>query len=80
MPPSASRFLAYLVLLLPPLVVSFYFLASFPPPPAPLPVPSYPGLASLLPDSRARQIYVEDWIEEGGYVDLPMGRVRAVLS
>ncbi|KAJ7935793.1 Alpha/Beta hydrolase protein [Mycena leptocephala] len=69
MPPSASRFLAYLVLLLPPLVVSFYFLASFPPPPP-----------RSLSHSRARQIYVEDWIEEGGYVDLPMGRTRYWLA
>jgi hypothetical protein len=81
MSPSASRCLTYLLLLVPPLVVSFYLLASFPPPPGPLPVPSYPGLASLPPDSRARQIYSEDWVEggEGAYVDLPMGRVRAVL-
>lgn len=81
MSPSASRCLTYLFLLVPPLVVSFYLLASFPPPPGPLPVPSYPGLGSLPPDSRARQIYSEDWVEggEGAYVDLPMGRVRAVL-
>ncbi|KAF8143104.1 Alpha/Beta hydrolase protein [Mycena galopus ATCC 62051] len=78
MSPSASRYLTYLLLLVPPLVVSFYLLASFPLPPDPLPVPSYPGLASLPLDSRARQIYSEDWVEggEGAYVDLPMGRTR----
>ncbi|KAJ7318564.1 Alpha/Beta hydrolase protein [Mycena albidolilacea] len=82
MSPSASRCLTYLLLLVPPLVVSFYLLASFPPPPGPLPVPSYPGLASLPPDSRARQIYSEDWVEggEGAYVDLPMGRTRYWLA
>ncbi|KAF7359778.1 hypothetical protein MVEN_00702600 [Mycena venus] len=75
MPPSASRCLAYLLLLVPPLVVSFYLLASFPPPPGPLPVPSYAGLASLPPDSRARQIYSEDWVEggEGGVCRLTNG-------
>ncbi|KAK7045078.1 Alpha/Beta hydrolase protein [Favolaschia claudopus] len=75
---KASRCLTYLLLLVPPLVVSLYLLASFPPPLGPLPVPSYPGLESLPPDSRARQIYSEDWVEggEGAYVDLPMGRTR----
>ncbi|KAJ7260477.1 Alpha/Beta hydrolase protein [Mycena haematopus] len=78
MSPSASRCLTYLLLIVPPLVVSFYLLASFPPPSDPLPVPSYLDLASLPPDSRARQIYSEDWVEggEGAYVDLPMGRTR----
>ncbi|KAJ7701728.1 Alpha/Beta hydrolase protein [Mycena metata] len=76
MSPSASRCLAYLLLIVPPLVISFYFLATFPTAPSPLPVPAYPGLASLPPESRAREIYPEDWLEEGGYVDLPMGRTR----
>ncbi|KAK6981144.1 hydrolase-4 domain-containing protein [Favolaschia claudopus] len=35
-----------------------------------------PGLASLPVESRARQIYPEDWVEGGAYVSLPMGRVR----
>ncbi|KAJ7021869.1 Alpha/Beta hydrolase protein [Mycena alexandri] len=76
MSPSASRCLAYLLLIVPPLVISFYLLASFPTPPSPLSVPAYPGLASLPPESRAREIYPENWLEEGGYVDLPMGRTR----
>ncbi|KAJ7732750.1 hypothetical protein DFH07DRAFT_968324 [Mycena maculata] len=53
----ASRFLTYLLLLVPPLVVSFYLLASFPTPPHRLPVPVLPGLASLTPESRACKIY-----------------------
>ncbi|KAJ6457965.1 Alpha/Beta hydrolase protein [Mycena sanguinolenta] len=78
MSPSASRYLTYLLLLVPPLVASFYLLVSFPPPPDPLPVPSYAGLASLPAESRAREIYSEDWVDggEGAYVDLPMGRTR----
>ncbi|KAF7351665.1 Alpha beta hydrolase [Mycena sanguinolenta] len=77
-PPSASRYLTYLLLLVPPLVVTFYLLVSFPPPPGPLPVPSYQGLASLPTDSRAREVYSENWVDggEGAYVDLPMGRTR----
>ncbi|KAJ7186138.1 Alpha/Beta hydrolase protein [Mycena filopes] len=76
MPPSASRCLAYLLLIVPPFVISVYLLATFPTAPNPLPVPAYPGLASLPLESRAREIYPEDWLEEGGYVDLPMGRTR----
>ncbi|KAJ6472845.1 Alpha/Beta hydrolase protein [Mycena vitilis] len=80
--PRASRCLAYVLLLVPPLVVSLYLLASFPAPPAPLPVLSYPSLASLPPESRARQIYSEDWLQgaEGEYVDHPMGRTRYWLA
>ncbi|KAJ6556291.1 Alpha/Beta hydrolase protein [Mycena capillaripes] len=82
MAPSASRCLAYLLLVLPPLVVSLYLLASFPTPPGPLPAQSYPGLTSLPPESRAREIYSEEWLEggEGAYVDLPMGCTRYWLA
>ncbi|KAJ7182212.1 Alpha/Beta hydrolase protein [Mycena crocata] len=80
MPPSASRCLTYLLLLVPPLVISFYLLASFPNPPGRLPVPVFPGLASLPSDSRAREIYPENWAGEGGYAEFPMGRTRYWLA
>ncbi|KAJ7103970.1 Alpha/Beta hydrolase protein [Mycena belliarum] len=78
MGPRLSRFLTYLLLLVPPLVVSFYLLASFPPPPPPLPLPTFPGLDSLSPDSRAREIYPIDWAGNGSghWADLPLGRTR----
>ncbi|KAJ7438795.1 Alpha/Beta hydrolase protein [Mycena galericulata] len=80
MPPSASRCLTYLLLLVPPLVISLFLLASFPTPPRRLPVPVFPGLASLPPDSRAREIYPEDWAGEGAYAEFPMGRTRYWLA
>ncbi|KAJ7732759.1 Alpha/Beta hydrolase protein [Mycena maculata] len=80
MGPNASRFLTYILLLVPPLVVSFYLLASFPTPPRRLPVPVLPGLASLPPESRAREIYPEDWVGEGRYAEFPMGRTRYWLA
>ncbi|KAJ7614496.1 Alpha/Beta hydrolase protein [Roridomyces roridus] len=73
----ASVLLTYLLLLVPPIVVStFYLLVSFPTPPHRLPAPVFPGLSSLPPDSRARDIYPEDWLDDGYYADLPMGRTR----
>ncbi|KAJ7458222.1 Alpha/Beta hydrolase protein [Mycena latifolia] len=74
MAPSAARFLTYLLLLVPPLVVSFYLLASFPAPPPPLPLATLPGLGSLPLDSRAREIYPADWAGEGAYAEFPLGR------
>ncbi|KAJ7208800.1 alpha/beta-hydrolase [Mycena rebaudengoi] len=79
MAPSALRRLSYLLLAVPPVVIALYLLASFPTPAHRLPAPAYPGLASLPPDSRAREIYPEDWVGEGGeghYVDFPIGRTR----
>ncbi|KAJ7458240.1 Alpha/Beta hydrolase protein [Mycena latifolia] len=80
MAPSAARFLTYLLLLVPPLVVSFYLLASFPAPPPPLPLAALPGLGSLPLDSRAREIYPADWAGEGRYAEFPLGRTRYWLA
>ncbi|CAK5276984.1 unnamed protein product [Mycena citricolor] len=71
----ATRFLTYLLLLVPPLIVSLYLLTSFPTPPSRRPA-VHPGLSSLAVDTRARRIYTEDWLEEGGWADLPLGRTR----
>ncbi|KAJ6529517.1 Alpha/Beta hydrolase protein [Mycena vulgaris] len=80
MAPSAPRCLTYLLLLVPPLVISFYLLASFPTPPPRLPLPVFPGLASLPLESRARQIYPEDWAGEGRYAEFPLGRTGYWLA
>ncbi|KAJ7142809.1 Alpha/Beta hydrolase protein [Mycena epipterygia] len=80
MTPSTSRCLTYLLLLVPPLVISFYLLVSFPTPPSPLPLPVFLGLRSLLPDSRAREIYSDNWAGEEHYADFPMGRTRYWLA
>ncbi|KAK6981162.1 hydrolase-4 domain-containing protein [Favolaschia claudopus] len=58
------------------LLLAYHTLATSPPPSNRLPTPTDPGLASLPPDSRAREIYPEDWVKGGKYVQLPMGRVR----
>ncbi|KAJ6602303.1 Alpha/Beta hydrolase protein [Mycena sp. CBHHK59/15] len=76
MAPSAPRSFAYILLVAPPLVTLLYFLASFPTPSHHLPVPVYPGLASLPAYSRARAIYPEEWAGNGSYVEFPMGRTQ----
>ncbi|KAK6978180.1 Alpha/Beta hydrolase protein [Favolaschia claudopus] len=57
-------------------LLACHALSASPPPSNRLPTPTDPGLASLPPDSRAREIYPEDWVKGGKYVQLPMGRVR----
>ncbi|KAJ7743923.1 Alpha/Beta hydrolase protein [Mycena maculata] len=73
-----TRYLQYLPLLLPPLLVASYVVASLPirRSTSGLPGPIDPGLSSLPVNSRAREVYPEDWIEGGAYVRLPIGRVR----
>ncbi|KAJ7628957.1 Alpha/Beta hydrolase protein [Roridomyces roridus] len=41
-----------------------------------LPGPVQAGLASQPHDSRAREVYSEDWTEGGAYAHLPTGKVR----
>ncbi|KAJ7439773.1 Alpha/Beta hydrolase protein [Mycena latifolia] len=72
----ASRYLPYLPLLVPPLLVASYVLASLPLVSNHLPSSADPGLASLPLNSRAREVYSEDWTPGGEYAQLPMGRVR----
>ena len=64
------------LLILPPLILTTYFFASFPNPPEALPV--YASLASLSASSRARAIYPETFYEGGAYVRFPYGRVSVV--
>ncbi|KAJ7644911.1 Alpha/Beta hydrolase protein [Roridomyces roridus] len=69
------RYLPYVPLLAAPMLL--FSLGSKPtlPPSNRLPAPTDPGLANLPKDSRAREIYPEDWIEGGAYAELPNGRV-----
>ncbi|KAJ7258560.1 hypothetical protein C8J57DRAFT_1644485 [Mycena rebaudengoi] len=68
--------------LFPPLLLASYYLLATPrtTPKASesrvLPLPADPGSASLLSESRAREVYPEDWIEGGAYLQLPLGRLR----
>ncbi|KAJ7172848.1 Alpha/Beta hydrolase protein [Mycena crocata] len=73
---GASRYLPYLSLLVPPLLAATYLFASPPILSSRPPGRVTPGLASLPLDSRARIVYPEDWIEGGGYANLPTGRIR----
>ncbi|KAJ7254588.1 Alpha/Beta hydrolase protein [Mycena rebaudengoi] len=78
---SMARANHLLPLVLPLLLGSYYLLAT---PRAPhkasgshaLPLPADPGLASLPTESRAREVYPEDWIDGGAYLQLPAGRLR----
>jgi len=72
--PSALRYLQHVPLLVYPLLI--YAFATRSTISNSLPGPVYPGLASLPSGSRAREVYSEDWIEGGSYVQLPMGKVR----
>jgi hypothetical protein len=62
------------LLIIPPLILTTYFFASFPNPPEALSV--YSSLASLPRTSRAWDIYPETFYDGGSYVKFPHGRVR----
>ncbi|KAK7038729.1 hypothetical protein VNI00_010614 [Paramarasmius palmivorus] len=71
---SPFHCLTYTLLILPPLLLTGYLLASFPHPPESLQIHS--SLACLPSESRSWSIYPEDFYEGGSYVNLPFGRVR----
>ncbi|KAH9482114.1 hypothetical protein JR316_0004209 [Psilocybe cubensis] len=62
------------LLMLPPLLLTTYFMAAFPSPPAPISV--HPSLASLPSTSKSWSIYPEDFYTGGGYAVFPTGKVR----
>ncbi|KAI0268094.1 alpha/beta-hydrolase [Gloeopeniophorella convolvens] len=62
------------LLLIPPLLLISYFFAQFPH--APQGYSVHPSLASLGPETKAKDIYPEDYYTGGAYVSLPFGRVR----
>ncbi|KIY49147.1 alpha/beta-hydrolase [Fistulina hepatica ATCC 64428] len=70
----APHIVSYTLLVLPPLLLTIYFLAAFPHPPPPLMV--HPSLASLPNTSRSWDIYPEDYYPGGEYITLPYGRMR----
>ena len=61
------------LLILPPLLLTAYFLAAFPNPPAPIVV--HQSLASLPSTSKSWSIYPEDFYPGGAYAELPYGKV-----
>ncbi|KAJ3501333.1 hypothetical protein NLJ89_g9379 [Agrocybe chaxingu] len=62
------------LLIIPPILLTTYFFAAFPTPPAPIFI--HPSLASLPPTSKSWEIYPEDFYPGGGYAEFPTGRVR----
>lgn len=63
-----------LALVLPPLFLTVYLLASFPRPPT-VPI-IHPSLAHLPSSSPSWDVYPEDFYSGGAYANLPLGRVR----
>src|SRR6266403_382334 len=62
------------LLLISSLILLSYFFAQFPHAP-----PGYsvlPSLASLGPETKAKDVYPEDYYSGGAYVSLPFGNVR----
>ena len=61
------------LLVLPPMLLTAYFMAIFPSPPAPIFI--HPSLASMPPTSKSWSIYPEDFYPGGGYASFPNGKV-----
>ncbi|PPQ78903.1 hypothetical protein CVT26_011712 [Gymnopilus dilepis] len=71
---SPYQCLTLSLLILPPLLLTTYFMAAFPSPPAPILI--HPSLASMPSTSRSWSIYPEDFYPNGGYATFPNGKVR----
>ncbi|KAK7445077.1 hypothetical protein VKT23_014939 [Stygiomarasmius scandens] len=72
--PSAFHCLTYALLILPPLLLTSYFLAAFPNRPESIQVS--PSLASLPKQAKSWSVYPEDIYGEGGYARFPYGKVK----
>ena len=59
------------------LILLSYFFAQFPHSPQGYSV--HPSLASLGPETKAKDVYPEDYYSGGAYVSLPFGNVRLPL-
>ena len=72
---SSSPFqcLTLSLLIIPPLLLTTYFLAAFPNPPEPTFL--HTSLASLPATSKSWSIYPENYYPGGGYATFPYGRV-----
>ena len=62
------------LLLISSLILLSYFFAQFPH--APQGYSVHPSLASLGPETKAQDVYPEDYYSGGAYVSLPFGNVR----
>lgn len=62
------------LLLVSSLILLSYFFAQFPH--APQGYSVHPSLASLGPETKAKDVYPEDYYSGGAYVSLPFGNVR----
>ncbi|KDR84352.1 hypothetical protein GALMADRAFT_55533 [Galerina marginata CBS 339.88] len=71
---SPYQCLTLSLLILPPLLLTTYFMAAFPNPPPPVFI--HPSLASLPATSKSWSIYPEDFYTGGGYATFPNGKVR----
>ncbi|KAH9002272.1 Alpha/Beta hydrolase protein [Lactarius hatsudake] len=75
MPPASPyQCLTLSFLLITSLVILSYFFAQFPH--APQGYSVYPSLSSLGPETKAKDIYPEEYYPGGAYVSLPFGNVR----
>lgn len=59
------------------LILLSYFFSQFPH--APQGYSVHPSLASLGPETKAKDVYPEDYYSGGAYVSLPFGNVRLSL-
>jgi hypothetical protein len=74
MPPASPyQGLTLSFLLITSLVILSYFFSQFPL--APQGYSVYPSLASLGPETKAKDIYPEEYYPGGAYVSLPFGNV-----
>ena len=74
---SSYHCLASSLLLIPSLILLSYFFAQFPH--APQGYSVHPSLASLGSETKAKDVYPEDYYSGGAYVSLPFGNVRLSL-
>lgn len=77
--PVASSYhcLTSSLLLISSLILLSYFFAQFPH--APQGYSVHPSLASLGPETKAKDVYPENYYSGGAYVSLPFGNVRLSL-
>jgi hypothetical protein len=79
MPPVASSYqcLTSSLIIISSLILLSYFFAQFPH--APQGYSVHPSLASLGSETKAKEVYPEDYYSGGAYVSLPFGNVRLYL-
>ena len=71
---SSYHCLTSSLLLISSLILLSYFFAQFPH--APQGYSVHPSLSSLGPETKAKDVYPEDYYSGGAYVSLPFGNVR----